>query len=212
MIGPLTASIVILVVAGFSSYPHGWALAAFLGAYRIFQDYVLSPHLMSSGMELHPLLVVFGVFAGSFCILDEGCAARRAQHRAADAAAERDVARDAVYSHHPFQEDYGSGAVYVWRDHAGAGRVQARFGEVSTHDATCRGAAAEGATGRVINRIRESELKEAGCQPAPHLRQICERFLGSRVPEDNFAFWYLTGFRFCLKIEKLRAKHFLLGR
>jgi predicted PurR-regulated permease PerM len=64
MIGPLTASIVILLVAGFSSYPHGWALAAFLGAYRIFQDYVLSPHLMSSGMELHPLLVVFGVFAG----------------------------------------------------------------------------------------------------------------------------------------------------
>src|SRR5258707_14769989 len=64
MIGPLTASIVILLVAGFSSYPHGWALAAFLGAYRIFQDYVLSPHLMSTGMELHPLLVVFGVFAG----------------------------------------------------------------------------------------------------------------------------------------------------
>src|SRR6266567_3919319 len=101
MIGPLTASIVILVAPGFSSYPHGWALAAFLGAYGIFQDYVLSPHLMSSGMELHPLLVVFGVFAGSFCILDEGCAARRAQHRAADAAG--DVAQDTVHSHHPFQ-------------------------------------------------------------------------------------------------------------
>src|SRR5260221_10002724 len=64
MIGPLTASVVILLAPGFSSYPHGWALAAFLGAYGIFQDYVLSPHLMSSGMELHPLLVVFGVFAG----------------------------------------------------------------------------------------------------------------------------------------------------
>src|SRR5439155_2841944 len=64
MIGPLTAAIVILLVAGFGGYPHGWALAAFLGGYRIFQDYVLSPHLMSSGMELHPLLVVFGVFAG----------------------------------------------------------------------------------------------------------------------------------------------------
>src|SRR5258707_4977250 len=64
MIGPLTASVVILLAPGFSSYPHGWALAAFLGAYGIFQDYVLSPHLMSSGMELHPLLVIFGVFAG----------------------------------------------------------------------------------------------------------------------------------------------------
>jgi len=39
-------------------------IAVFLGAYRIFQDYVLSPQLMSAGMELHPLLVVFGVFAG----------------------------------------------------------------------------------------------------------------------------------------------------
>ena len=41
-----------------------WVIAGFLGAYRIFQDYVLSPHLMSAGMELHPLLVIFGVFAG----------------------------------------------------------------------------------------------------------------------------------------------------
>jgi predicted PurR-regulated permease PerM len=30
----------------------------------VFQDYVLSPHLMSKGVELHPLLVIFGVFAG----------------------------------------------------------------------------------------------------------------------------------------------------
>jgi len=39
-------------------------LVAFLGLYRILQDYVLSPHLMSQGVELHPLLVIFGVFAG----------------------------------------------------------------------------------------------------------------------------------------------------
>ena len=30
----------------------------------MFQDYVLSPYLMSSGIEIHPLLVLFGVLAG----------------------------------------------------------------------------------------------------------------------------------------------------
>ena len=29
------------------------------------QDYVVSPHLMGQGVELHPLLVLFGVFAGA---------------------------------------------------------------------------------------------------------------------------------------------------
>ena len=37
----------------------------FLLAYRMFQDYILSPHLMGQGVELHPLLVLFGVFAGA---------------------------------------------------------------------------------------------------------------------------------------------------
>jgi predicted PurR-regulated permease PerM len=64
MVGPLTAAIVILLVAGFSGYPHILWILAFLGLYRLFQDYVLQPRLLSAGMELHPLLVVFGVFAG----------------------------------------------------------------------------------------------------------------------------------------------------
>ena len=37
----------------------------FLAAYRLFQDYILSPHLMGQGVEVHPLLVLFGVFAGA---------------------------------------------------------------------------------------------------------------------------------------------------
>ena len=41
----------------------GWILI-FLIVYRLFQDYVLSPYLLSSGVELHPLLVLFGVLAG----------------------------------------------------------------------------------------------------------------------------------------------------
>jgi predicted PurR-regulated permease PerM len=64
MIGPFTAAAAILLVAGFSGYTHLLWILAFLGIYRLFQDYVLSPRLMSAGMELHPLLVLFGVFAG----------------------------------------------------------------------------------------------------------------------------------------------------
>ena len=47
-----------------AGYPHVLWVVIFLGIYRMFQDYVLSPHLMSKGVELHPLLVIFGVFAG----------------------------------------------------------------------------------------------------------------------------------------------------
>ncbi|HZT29323.1 MAG TPA: AI-2E family transporter [Bryobacteraceae bacterium] len=63
-IGPLTAVAVILLVVGFG----GGSLVAvlvFLVLYRLFQDYVLSPYLLSSGVELHPLAVLFGVFAGA---------------------------------------------------------------------------------------------------------------------------------------------------
>lgn len=64
VIGPLAASVIILVVAGFTGFPHLWWIVAFLLVYRMFQDYVLSPHLMAAGVELHPLLVLFGVLAG----------------------------------------------------------------------------------------------------------------------------------------------------
>jgi predicted PurR-regulated permease PerM len=64
MLGPLTAAIIITIVTAVSG---GSVLAAliFLGVYRILQDYILSPHLMGQGVELHPLLVVFGVVAGA---------------------------------------------------------------------------------------------------------------------------------------------------
>lgn len=64
MVGPLSAAIIIIVVSVVTGYEHVVLLAIYLGLYRLFQDYVLSPHLMSKGVELHPLLVVFGVFAG----------------------------------------------------------------------------------------------------------------------------------------------------
>jgi len=64
MMGPLTASILILLVVGVAG-SHVLAVLIFLPVYRIFADYILSPHLMEKGVELHPLLVLFGVFAGA---------------------------------------------------------------------------------------------------------------------------------------------------
>ena len=64
LVGPLTAAALIIAVSAFNGYPHMIGIIVFLGIYRVFQDYVLSPHLMSRGVELHPLLVIFGVFAG----------------------------------------------------------------------------------------------------------------------------------------------------
>ena len=62
--GPLTASAIILLIAAFTGFPHIWWILVFLIAYRLFQDYVLQPYLLSSGIELHPLLVLFGALAG----------------------------------------------------------------------------------------------------------------------------------------------------
>jgi predicted PurR-regulated permease PerM len=65
LVGPLLAAVFIMVMVVVSDYAHPWWVLAFLGGYRLFQDYVLSPNLMASGVELHPLLVIFGVFAGA---------------------------------------------------------------------------------------------------------------------------------------------------
>jgi predicted PurR-regulated permease PerM len=64
VVGPLTGVIIIILVSAFSGYSHLLLLLVFLGVYRIFQDYVLNPYLMSAGVELHPALVLFGVAAG----------------------------------------------------------------------------------------------------------------------------------------------------
>jgi predicted PurR-regulated permease PerM len=63
MIGPLSASVAILGIAAVAG--HVLAVLIFLVAYRMAADYVLSPHLMGQGVQLHPLLVLFGVFAGA---------------------------------------------------------------------------------------------------------------------------------------------------
>ncbi len=63
MLGPITAGVVVVGVALVSG-SHVLAVVCILLLYRMFQDYVLSPHLMGRGVQLHPLLVLFGVFAG----------------------------------------------------------------------------------------------------------------------------------------------------
>jgi predicted PurR-regulated permease PerM len=63
MVGPLSSGVVIVLVAALS-HSHPIAVVVFLLVYRLFQDYVLQPHLMGQGVEVHPLLVIFGVFAG----------------------------------------------------------------------------------------------------------------------------------------------------
>jgi predicted PurR-regulated permease PerM len=64
MIGPLAAGALVLVIAGAFS-GHLLAILVFIVAFRMFQDYLVSPHLMQHGVQLHPLLVLFGVFAGA---------------------------------------------------------------------------------------------------------------------------------------------------
>jgi predicted PurR-regulated permease PerM len=64
VVGPLVAAVVILSVALLMSYTHWLLLLAFLIAWRLVQDYVVSPRIMGKSMELHPLGAIFGVLAG----------------------------------------------------------------------------------------------------------------------------------------------------
>ena len=64
MLGPITSIALILVVAAVAGV-NLWPVIAFVVVFRVVQDYVVSPHLMGHGVELHPLLVLFGVFAGA---------------------------------------------------------------------------------------------------------------------------------------------------
>jgi predicted PurR-regulated permease PerM len=64
MLGPLASGVIIVLVAAVSG-SHALGVLIFLLLYRVFQDYILSPHLMGQGVEVHPLLVLFGVFAGA---------------------------------------------------------------------------------------------------------------------------------------------------
>jgi predicted PurR-regulated permease PerM len=64
VVGPLVAALLIIGVAVLLGYPHWIVLVVFLGAWRLVQDYMISPRVMGEKMELHPLAAIFGVLAG----------------------------------------------------------------------------------------------------------------------------------------------------
>jgi predicted PurR-regulated permease PerM len=65
IVGPLVAALLIVGVAVGMGYKHIIVVVLFLGAWRVLQDYVTSPRIMGSQVELHPLAVLFGVLAGA---------------------------------------------------------------------------------------------------------------------------------------------------
>jgi predicted PurR-regulated permease PerM len=64
VVGPLVATVLITGVALLTGYPHWVVVLIFLLAWRLIQDYVVSPRIMGQSMELHPLAAIFGVLAG----------------------------------------------------------------------------------------------------------------------------------------------------
>lgn len=64
VIGPAAALVVLLSVCLVTGSGGLLWIVIFWASFRVLQDYVLNPYLMSAGIEIHPLLVLFGVLAG----------------------------------------------------------------------------------------------------------------------------------------------------
>jgi len=64
VVGPAAGAAIVLAVTGLSGYTHLIAFILFWILFRMFQDYVVNPYVMGKGVELNPVLVLFGVLAG----------------------------------------------------------------------------------------------------------------------------------------------------
>jgi predicted PurR-regulated permease PerM len=64
VVGPLVGTVGILGVAFLANYHYLLVVAAFLGVWRLLQDYVTAPRLMGGKLELHPLAVIFAILVG----------------------------------------------------------------------------------------------------------------------------------------------------
>lgn len=65
VVGPLVAAVAIFAVAIFTAYSHPFMVLFFLGMWRLIQDYVTSPRIMGSSVELHPLAALFAILSGA---------------------------------------------------------------------------------------------------------------------------------------------------
>ncbi|GAC1423205.1 MAG: hypothetical protein NVSMB6_24510 [Burkholderiaceae bacterium] len=63
-VGPLAALVTTVVIASITGFDNVGLLFGLIVLYRAFQDYVLSPYLMSEGVEVSPLLVIVGLLVG----------------------------------------------------------------------------------------------------------------------------------------------------
>ena len=73
VIGPLASIVILLLVCGVSGFSGLIWIAVFWGCFRLFQDYALNPYLMSAGVEVHPLLVLFGGWPASAWAASREC-------------------------------------------------------------------------------------------------------------------------------------------
>ena len=64
VVGPAAAGLIVLLVTGLSGYNHVLLFVLFGFLFRLLQDYIVSPYVMSKGVQLNPMLVLFGVLAG----------------------------------------------------------------------------------------------------------------------------------------------------
>ncbi len=64
VVGPMAAGLITGLVTGLAGYGYVAWFVLFWVVLRGFQDYVLIPFLLGAGIEMDPLLVLFGVLAG----------------------------------------------------------------------------------------------------------------------------------------------------
>jgi predicted PurR-regulated permease PerM len=64
VLGPLTVTVMLVSVAALSGDANPVFVLLFLVGWRILQDYVNTPLLFGSRLQLHPLMIVFAIAVG----------------------------------------------------------------------------------------------------------------------------------------------------